>query len=243
MTPSTPKPRILTIEDDPAIRRGIVDALRFAGYGVLEAGHGDQGLQLATQSEFDLLLLDLVLPGRDGLEILREVRRLRPTLPVIILTARGEEADRVRGLRGGADDYVVKPFSVKELLARVEAVLRRTPERPSDVAAIAIPGGTIDLDRREVRFHDGRREELSDREVELVRYLAANSGRAIARDELLANVWRISPRGLPTRTIDMHVARLREKLGDAPDSPAVLLTVRGKGYMFRDEEPGAARKS
>ena len=244
MTTSTPKPRVLTIEDDPAIRRGIVDALRFAGYAVLEAGHGDQGLELATRSEFDLLLLDLVLPGRDGLEILREVRRLRPTLPVIILTARGEEADRVRGLRDGADDYVVKPFSVKELLARVEAVLRRSPERPSDVAAIAIPGGTIDLDRREVRFRDGRREELSEREIELVRYLAANSGRAIARDELLANVWRINPRGLPTRTIDMHVARLREKLGDAPDSPAILLTVRGKGYMFREKGPearGAAR--
>jgi DNA-binding response OmpR family regulator len=233
MSTVTPKPRILTIEDDAAIRRGIVDALRFAGYGVLEAGRGDQGLQLATQSEFDLLLLDLVLPGCDGLDILREVRRLRPTLPVIVLTARGEEADRIRGLRDGADDYVVKPFSIKELLARVEAVLRRSPERPSDVAAIAIPGGTIDLDRREVRFQNGRREELSDREVELVRYLAANSGRAIAREELLANVWRISPRGLPTRTIDMHVARLREKLGDAPDAPSILLTVRGKGYMFR----------
>jgi len=232
MTTGTSKPRILTIEDDAAIRRGIVDALRFAGYGVLESGNGDQGLELATRSEFDLLLLDLVLPGRDGLEILREVRRLRPTLPVIILTARGEEADRVRGLRDGADDYVVKPFSVKELLARVEAVLRRSPERPSDLAAIAIPGARIDLDRREVQFDDGGREELSEREVELVRYLAANSGRAIARDELLANVWRISPRGLPTRTIDMHVARLREKLRDDPEEPAVLLTVRGKGYMF-----------
>jgi DNA-binding response OmpR family regulator len=232
MTTSATKPRILTIEDDAAIRRGIVDALRFAGYGVLESASGDQGLELATRCEFDLLLLDLVLPGRDGLEILREVRRLRPTLPVIILTARGEEADRVRGLRDGADDYVVKPFSVKELLARVEAVLRRSPERPSDVGAIPIPGGRIDLDRREVQFDDGGREELSEREVELVRYLAANSGRAIAREELLANVWRISPRGLPTRTIDMHVARLREKLRDDPERPTIVLTVRGKGYMF-----------
>ncbi|MFH1266402.1 MAG: response regulator, partial [Planctomycetota bacterium] len=119
--------KILTIEDDPAIRRGIVDALRFAGYVPLEAARGDTGLDMALAREFDLLLLDLVLPGRDGLEILREVRRLRPTLPIIILTARGEEADRVRGLNDGADDYVVKPFSVKELLARVEAVLRRTP--------------------------------------------------------------------------------------------------------------------
>ncbi len=232
MTTDTSKPRILTIEDDAAIRRGIVDALRLSGYGVLEAARGDQGLDLATRSEFDLLLLDLVLPGRDGLEILREVRRLRPTLPVIVLTARGEEADRVRGLRDGADDYVVKPFSVKELLARMEAVLRRSAERPLPVREVGIPGGQIDLERREVRFADGGREELSEREAELLAYLSANRGRAVAREEILANVWRISPHGLPTRTIDMHVARLREKLRDDPAEPAILLTVRGKGYMF-----------
>ncbi len=224
--------RILTIEDDPAIRRGIVDALRFAGYDTLEAGDGDAGLELAVRGQFDLLLLDLVLPGREGFEILQQVRRLRPTLPVIILTARGEEADRVRGLRDGADDYVVKPFSVKELLARVEAVMRRSAERPSDLAEVEIPGGRIDLARREVRFDDGRRTELSERELELVHYLAANSGRAIARDELLANVWRITPKGVSTRTIDMHIARLREKLENDPSRPEVILTVRGKGYMF-----------
>jgi DNA-binding response OmpR family regulator len=227
--------RILTIEDDPAIRRGIVDALRFAGYETLEAGDGDAGLELAVKGQFDLLLLDLVLPGREGFEILGEVRRLRPTLPVIILTARGEEADRVRGLRDGADDYVVKPFSVKELLARVEAVIRRSAERPSDLSEVKIRGGLIDLARCEVRFDDGRRTELSERELELVRYLAANSGRAIARDELLANVWRISPKGVSTRTIDMHIARLREKLEDDPSRPEVILTVRGKGYMFAAE--------
>jgi len=227
--------KILTIEDDPAIRRGIVDALRFAGYVPLEAARGDTGLDMALAREFDLLLLDLVLPGCDGLEILREVRRLRPTLPIIILTARGEEADRVRGLNDGADDYVVKPFSVKELLARVEAVLRRTPERPTDVGPIAIPGGRIDPARREVRFDDGRRADLSEREIELLRYLASNSGRAVAREELLANVWRIAPQGVTTRTIDMHVARLREKLCDDPADPAILLTVRGKGYMFAGE--------
>ncbi len=228
--------RILTIEDDPAIRRGIVDALRFAGFQTLEAGDGQAGLEIALKGEFDLLLLDLVLPGRDGLEILGEVRRLRPTLPIIILTARGEEADRVRGLRDGADDYVVKPFSVKELLARVEAVMRRTAERPSDLAEVKIRGGLIDLARREVCFEDGRRHELSERELELVHYLATNSGRAIARDELLANVWRITPRGVSTRTIDMHVARLREKLENDPARPEVILTVRGKGYMFTGEE-------
>ena len=225
--------RILTIEDDAAIRRGIVDALRFAGYETLESGRGREGLEMALNCQFDLLLLDLVLPECDGLEILHELRRLRPTMPVIILTARGDEGDRVQGLREGADDYVVKPFSVKELLARVEAVLRRSAERPSDVAQVPIPRGLIDLARREVRFRNGRRSELSEREVELVHYLAANSGRCISRDELLANVWRISPKGLSTRTIDMHIVRLREKLGDDSEEPEVILTVRGQGYMFR----------
>ena len=228
---------ILTIEDDAAIRRGIVDALRFAGYDTIEAADGQAGLEMASRRQFDLLLLDLVLPKRDGFEILREVRRLRPTLPVIVLTARGDEADRVRGLHDGADDYVVKPFSVKELLARVEAVLRRSAERPSDVSVIRFPGGTIDLDRREVRFSKSDRVELSEREAELLRYLATNSGRAVAREELLANVWRISPLGVSTRTIDMHVTRLREKLRDDSSEPRILLTVRGKGYMFQATTP------
>ncbi len=227
---------ILTIEDDPAIRRGIVDALRYAGYRVLEEGRGDSGMAAAVRSDFDLLLLDLVLPGASGLEVLAEVRKVRPTLPVIILSAKGEEQNRVEGLRQGADDYVVKPFSVNELLARVEAVLRRTPERPSDLNEIVIPGGVVQLARREVLFDDGRRMDLSEREVELLRYLASHCGRAIDRAELLANVWRIDPEGLSTRTIDMHVARLREKLRDDGGSPDVLVTVRGKGYMFRQAE-------
>jgi DNA-binding response OmpR family regulator len=222
----------LTVEDDAAIRRGIVDALRFSGYDTLEAGDARRGLELAARGEFDLLLLDLVLPLGDGFDILREVRRLRPTLPVIVLTARGDEQDRVRGLRDGADDYVVKPFSVKELLARVEAVLRRSAERPSDVRQVRFAGGLIDLARREVRFRGGGRCELSEKEAELLHYLAGNRGRAIAREELLANVWRINPQGLSTRTIDMHITRLREKLQDDSEEPQVILTVRGKGYML-----------
>ena len=227
---------ILTIEDDPAIRRGVVDALRFAGYDTLEAADGESGLEMALRRQFDLLLLDLVLPKRDGLEILTEVRRLRPTLPIIILSARGEETNRVNGLRDGADDYVVKPFGVKELLARIEAVIRRSAERPSGLSEIKIPGGLIDAARREVRFDDGGRTELSEREAELVLYLAGNSGRAVAREELLANVWRLNPKGISTRTIDMHIARLREKLEEDVDRPAVILTVRGKGYMFGNGE-------
>ncbi len=225
--------QILIIEDDPAIRQGIVDALKFEGYETLEADNGDVGLDMAVKVACDLLLLDLILPGRDGLEILREVRATRPTLPVVILTARGEEADRVEGLRLGADDYVVKPFSVRELLARVEAVLRRSPERPLDVSQFAIPGGVVDLSRCEVRFGDARRCDLSEREMELLRYLACNAGRVISRKEILSRVWRIDPRSIfETRTIDMHIARLRDKLRDDSSSPRVILTVRGKGYMF-----------
>ncbi len=225
-------PAILAIEDDDAIRRGIVDALQFNGYRVFESADGNNGLKLAVNTDYDLLLLDLALPGKPGMEILREVRKSRPTQPIIILTAKGDESDRVAGLKNGADDYVVKPFSIKELLARVEAVLRRTPGRPSDINHIEFDGGTADFDRRELWFEDNHRVELSEREAELLRYLVANRGRAISRDELLASVWRISPRGVSTRTIDMHIVRLREKLRDNSGQPKVLLTVRGKGYMF-----------
>jgi DNA-binding response OmpR family regulator len=224
--------RVLTIEDDAAIRRGIVDALSFAGYDVIEAADGNDGCAAAVSREYDLLLLDMVLPGKTGLEILREVRNARPTLPVIILSARGEERDRVTGLKLGADDYVVKPFSVDELLARVEAVLRRSPARPTDVDELPIVGGCVDFARCEVRFEDGGREELSERERELLRYFACHAERAISREELLANVWQIDARGVETRTIDMHVARLREKLRDTDGEATILLTVRGKGYML-----------
>ncbi len=227
-----PNHTILTIEDDSAIRRGIVDSLTYYGYRVIEAADGDTGKQMAIVTDYDLLLLDLALPGTPGLEILEAVREARPTQPIIILTAKGDESDRVNGLKKGADDYVVKPFSVKELLARVEAVLRRSPERPSDVDSVDFTGGTIDFARRELRFGMDR-VELSEKETELLRYLVIHRGRAIARDELLANVWRITPHGTATRTIDMHIARLREKLRDCSTEPGILLTVRGKGYMFR----------
>ncbi len=227
-----PQQTILTIEDDAPIRRGVVDALTYAGYGVLEAGDGHEGRQMALRREFDLLLLDMVLPGVLGLEILREVRNVRPTLPVIILSARGEEGDRVSGLRLGADDYVVKPFSVTELLARVAAVLRRSPSRPSDVETLPLDGGHVDFARCEVAFDDGERIELSEREHQLLRYLARHAGRAVGRQELLEDVWQIDARGVSTRTVDMHVARLREKLRDDPIDPQVLITVRGRGYML-----------
>jgi two-component system, OmpR family, alkaline phosphatase synthesis response regulator PhoP len=229
--------RILVVEDDPAIRRGLIDALRFAGYATQEASEGAAGLAAALESDCDLMLLDLVLPLTDGLAVLRELRAMRRPLPVIILTARGSEDDRVRGLALGADDYVVKPFSIKELLARIEAVLRRAPERPPAVRRLEFDGGLADLERHEVAFDDGQRCELSDRERELLHYLACHAGRAVSRDELLARVWGLNPAGITTRTIDMHIARLREKLRDDKASPRIVLTVRGQGYMLAAPRP------
>ncbi len=224
--------RILIVEDDAAIRRGLVDALGFAGYATLEAGEGAAGLAVALESDCDLLLLDLVLPGRDGLSILREIRTARLPLPVIVLTARGAEDDRVRGLALGADDYVVKPFSLKELLARIEAVLRRMPDRPPAVGRLTFAGGIAEFERQVIRFDDGSRALLSERECALLSYLAIHAGRAVSRDELLRAVWGLNPDGITTRTIDMHIARLREKLRDDSSSPRILLTVRGQGYMI-----------
>jgi DNA-binding response OmpR family regulator len=225
--------RVLVVEDDAAIRAGIADALAFHGYAAVQAERGDTGLDKALHGGCDLVILDLVLPGADGLAVLREVRRARPTLPVIILTARGDERDRVAGLRQGADDYVVKPFGIHELLARVDAVLRRSPERPSDVRRITLPQGEVDLEMRQVRLEGGRESELSERETDLLRYLAANSSRTVSREELLSRVWGINPRSVETRTIDMHIARLRDKLGDDGEVPRILLTVRGKGYRLK----------
>jgi DNA-binding response OmpR family regulator len=158
-------------------------------------------------------------------------------LPVILVTARGSEQDRVHGLQTGADDYVVKPFSSKELLARVEAVLRRSAERPSDVGRIVLAGRAIDFDRREIVRADGSRVQLSEKEGELLRYLVQNRGRAIARSELLQRVWGLTSGDLATRAIDMHIVNLREKLADSPDAPEVVLTVRGKGYMLAGGSP------
>ena len=232
--------RVLVIEDDRAIRRGVVDVLQFAGFETREVGNGREGLNLALHTRYDLMLLDLVLPGVDGLDILRQVRKARPSVPVIIVSARSREGERIEGLRLGADDYVVKPFSVRELLARVEAVLRRTPGRPLDITEIDIGAGRVDLSRREIRFKNNTVSDLSEKEVEILRYLVQNAGRAVSREELLSSVWGLKVRGVTTRTIDMHLARLRAKLADDPRDPRILRTVRGKGYMYATPAPACA---
>jgi len=248
---TTPTKTVLVVEDDAAIRRGLVDALQFSGYTVIACGCGQEGQDTALSAQLDLVvldvmlpkrsgfaILDVVLPKRDGFELLAEIRACRPALPVILVTARGAEQDRVNGLQIGADDYVVKPFSSKELLARVQAVLRRSAERPSDVHRVTVAGRAIDFDRREIERPDRSRVLLSVKEAELLRYLVQNRGRAIARAELLERVWGLPAGGdAGTRAIDMHVVNLRDKLADPPDQPAVVLTVRGKGYMLAAEVP------
>ena len=222
--------RMLVVEDDPAIRRGLVDSLSFAGFHTVECADGPSAREALAGGGFDLVLLDVVLPGLNGLEYLPELRRMHPRLPVIMVTARGAEEDRVRGLRHGADDYVVKPFSATELIARVEAVLRRSAERPLELEGLEFPTGTVDFVRREVRPSAGPVKSLTERENDVLRFLAREQGRPIERDELLRCVWGLDPRGLDTRTVDMTIVRLREKLSGLERE--VVVTVRGKGYRF-----------
>lgn len=246
-----PQTRVVVIEDQAPIRRGVVDALRATGYDVAEAADGVRGLEESVRPGVGLVLLDLLLPRLDGLDVLASLRKTRPTVPVIILTARGTEDDRVRGLKMGADDYVVKPFSARELLARVEAVLRRAP---AAVGAAPVHGARlgrafIDFGRREVRWSEHERGELSETESAILAFLVARRSRAVSRDELLSGVWGIEPVGLETRTVDMHVARLRTKLRDPSGrkTPEAVLTVRALGYMAAPDliplEGVPARKS
>jgi len=227
-----PRRRVLVVEDDPAIRRAVVDALRFEGYEPIEEATFAGGRDAALRASVDLVLLDLVLPGGDGLALLADVRLAQPTLPIIILTARGDEADRIAGLRLGADDYLVKPFGIGELLARVAAVLRRSAERPLAVDRIDFAGGAVDLARGQVLLAGGAARALSEKETEVLAYLA-RAGRVVSRAELLERVWKLPPHAVSTRTIDMTIMRLREKLGDEGAEPRVVLTVRGKGYLFQ----------
>jgi DNA-binding response OmpR family regulator len=228
-----PKARIVVVEDEPAIRRGVVDALRLTGYDVTEAADGPAGLKEGIAGGIDLVLLDVMLPKCDGLQVLAELRRVCPTRPVILLTAKASEDDRVRGLKMGADDYVVKPFSARELIARVEAVLRRTLKKPIEVESVQFGRGKIDLRRREVCWSEQDRADLSETEAALLKYLVSNRDRAVSREELLGRVWGIGTAGLETRAVDMHVARLRAKLKDpnGAECPEAIVTVRAHGYM------------
>lgn len=222
-------PTILVVEDDAPVRQGIVDALTYAGYNVLSAADGAEGKEKSVTARYDLLLLDLILPHFTGFDILKELQKARAGQAVIILSAKGEENDRVKGLKMGADDYVVKPFSARELLARVDAVLRRVTERRPLGEVHQVNGREIDLTNLEIRMN-GETSDLSEREVSLLRYLLSNPDRPVPRDEILRHVWGIDPHKIETRTVDMHIAHLRKKLRD--DDQSLLETVRGKGYRF-----------
>lgn len=231
--------RVVVVEDEPIIREAIVETLRLAGHQVVEAADGETGLGHATGQGVDLVLLDLMLPRLDGFAVLARVRQIRPTLPVIILTAKGSEEDVVRGLREGADDYVVKPFGARELLARMEAVSRRSPARPLPEARARARIGDreVDLERREVRGPDGASDSLTEAEATLLSLLLASPGRPVSREELLAALWGVFGAKAGSRTVDMHISRLRGKLGDDGAEPRLILTIRGKGYLL---EPGGA---
>jgi len=225
--------RILVIEDDPSILRGLQLNLGMEGYAVRSASDGETGLALARGERFDLLVVDVMLPRLGGLEVVREVRLADPDLPVLILSAKGQESDKVAGLQLGADDYMVKPFSLKELLARIDALLRRRRARGETGAArVTKKAGPVELDleaRRAVVA--GKALELTAREFDLLAFFVAHPDRVFSREQLMESVWGSRYFGT-ARTVDNFVARLRAHIGDDAEHPRHLETVRGVGYRF-----------
>lgn len=222
--------RILVIEDDRTILRGLKDNLQYESYEVFTATDGEQGYRLIHEHHPDLIILDLMIPRIDGYELCRKVRGEAIGTPILILTARSEETDRVRGLDLGADDYVVKPFSVPELMARIRAILRRVQPATNLPDCLQFDGVSVDFERFEAA-KDGQVLKLSPKEFGVLRLLAAREGQVVTRNELLDEVW--GHESFPTtRTVDNHVASLRAKLEDDPAQPRHLLTVHGVGYKF-----------
>ena len=229
--------RILVAEDDPHIRQGLCDSLESEGYQPLAAAEGREALRVFEREAPDLVLLDIMMPEVSGYDVCREIRRHDTRVPILMLTAKGEEIDKVVGLELGADDYITKPFGVRELLARVAAALRRSrlsrrdpsPPRVPDV----FPFGPAQVDRRryEARL-DERATALTARELRLLEVFFSRPGEVLSRDELLNAVWGIDYSGT-TRTLDQHIAQLRKKIEPDPASPAVILTVHGVGYRYR----------
>ena len=225
-------PRLLLVEDEPGLVRTLTDRLTAEGYAVESVGTAETAVQSVVRGGFDAILLDVMLPGGSGFDVCRTVRQQGIQTPILILTARGELVDRVVGLKLGADDYLVKPFDMAELLARIEALLRRSV-RPSSKAVLRCGDIVIDLRRSEVT-KNGKILELSVLEFRLLRYLAERPGEAVSREELLNHVWGYD--AMPSsRTVDVHIAWLRQKLEDNPRHPRYLLTVHGVGYKFNDE--------
>ena len=224
---------VLIIEDE----QNIVDILSFnlsrEGYDTLEAYDGPTGLQLAREQNPDLILLDLMLPGIDGFEVCRILREEGSSTPIIMLTAREEEEDKVLGLELGADDYITKPFSMRELMARVKANIRRVAMAPAVPTAIPMGAGRVTVDEeRATIYKDGQPMELTQREYDLIRYLAAQPGKVFSREALMEHVWTYEGYVGDVRAVDVAVRRLREKLEDDPANPQFIKTKRGMGYYF-----------
>jgi two-component system alkaline phosphatase synthesis response regulator PhoP len=224
--------RILVIEDEATLSLLLCERLEKEGYAVAACRDGEQGLAQAIGGTFDLLLLDIKLPGRSGFEVCRDLRRHCNNLPVLMLTARGDVKDRVKGLKLGADDYLVKPFEVAELLARIEALLRRANNAPPQLIDSLFRFGSVVMDlRKEEVLREGSPVELTAREFELLRYFVLHPDERISRDALLKQVWGYQ--GAPnTRTVDVHVGQLRQKLEINPKAPRHILTAHRAGYKF-----------
>jgi two-component system response regulator RegX3 len=222
--------RILVVEDEPLLRDGLLDLLRGAGHEVEAAGDGERAVLRGTEGAFDLVLLDLMLPLLDGIEVCRRVRRARPGIPVLMLTARGSEDDKVTGLEAGADDYVTKPFGARELLARVEALGRRSRTAVAQPEVVEADGCRVDLGRCQAE-RDGATVSLTAREAGILRLLHRQRARAVTRAELLEQVWGMRP-DIETRTVDVTIGNLRQKIERDPARPVIVVSVKGVGYAW-----------
>jgi len=225
------KETILVVEDDPSISQGLEKNLRFEGFSVFVAPNGERGLELAVDKSPDLVLLDVMMPKMNGFEVLRELRRREIEVPVIMLTAKGEELDKVRGLDLGADDYITKPFGLSELLARIHAVLRRKRRFEKELEKVSFGNVELDFVARTAK-NQGEPIELTAREFDLLHLFLAREGEALQRQEILNRVWGFDYFGTD-RTVDNFINRLRQKLEINPDRPKHFLTVRGVGYRFQ----------
>ena len=228
---------ILVAEDDHNIRTGLIDTLESEGYHAVGAADGIQALKMFKQEKYDLVILDIMMPGKSGYDVCREIRSQNEDVPVIILTAKGEEIDKVVGLQLGADDYITKPFGVHELLARISAVLRRSmkskkPVVQEDKTPDSFTFGSVLIDAIQYRIRKGKRVvDLSDRELQLLKYFYSHPNEVLSRDRLLNAVWGIDFFGT-TRTLDQHIAQLRKKIEQDPGHPIVITTVHGVGYRY-----------
>lgn len=223
-------PSILVVEDDQAMAVALCDGFQYEGHSVAVAKDGAEGLALATESRFDLIILDVMLPKMSGFDVCKQLRSAGKTIPIIMLTARGQEIDKVLGLKIGADDYVTKPFSFMELAARVEAVLRRASNRPE--ASDTFQFGDVVLDfKKSIATKGDTTIDLSPREFRLMKYFIEHRGEVLTRDQLLNHVWGYDSFPL-TRTVDTHMAKLRQKIEDSPADPRHIVTVHRGGYKF-----------